>query len=341
MAVRLEFDSGTGYELVVRAVAATDRELVNAFEAGPAWRKAAARAELLDRLAMFGSDGWTGLLGLVLDLPGGKDAVSVIEQIAAMPADEVMRYGLGYHRRDFRRLTPEEVFEASVDGDPAARRELRRTSWPQLDRWQTALRQILRLSAEQYRSALVDTMTDWAALATPAAAEVALDARLADDRRATETMRYDRSPDKVIEQATQGVVFVPDVGQTRVVLVPALGVRPIVIALDHRTTMLFAYPVRDVDDAPDGPPERLVTLGKALGDPTRLRILRALRDGDAGAIDLSRLLDVRRTTVLHHIAQLRSAGLVTVTLEGSAGRYRLREDALHDLPDLLAKYLLA
>jgi DNA-binding transcriptional ArsR family regulator len=74
---------------------------------------------------------------------------------------------------------------------------------------------------------------------------------------------------------------------------------------------------------------------------SRLRILRALRDGDAGAIDLSRRLDVRRTTVLHHIAQLRSAGLVQVTLEGSAGRYRLREDALHDLADLLAKYLLA
>ena len=50
---------------------------------------------------------------------------------------------------------------------------------------------------------------------------------------------------------------------------------------------------------------------KALADPMRRRILELLRDGDLTAGELAEHFDISKPSLSHHLATLRSAGLVS------------------------------
>jgi len=90
------------------------------------------------------------------------------------------------------------------------------------------------------------------------------------------------------------------------------------------------------DTVPDG----LVETLKALADSTRLRILRYLAQQPLTPNQLARRLRLRAPTVIHHLKELRLAGLVQVTLEVEAEkRYALRRNALDELHPLLEEFL--
>lgn len=74
--------------------------------------------------------------------------------------------------------------------------------------------------------------------------------------------------------------------------------------------------------------ERLSDLLKILSDPTRLRIVVALRDaGDAVCVcDCIPVFGLSQPTVSHHLARLRDAGLLEVTRKGGWAYYNLRRD---------------
>lgn len=74
--------------------------------------------------------------------------------------------------------------------------------------------------------------------------------------------------------------------------------------------------------------EELAAVLRALGDPTRLQIVLALRDADAPVCvcDFTATFDLTQPTISHHMAKLRDAGLVEVTREGVWAHYRLRRD---------------
>jgi DNA-binding transcriptional ArsR family regulator len=61
---------------------------------------------------------------------------------------------------------------------------------------------------------------------------------------------------------------------------------------------------------------RCATYLKALGDPLRLQIMRALQTGRFSVSDLSILLEQEIGTVSHHLRVLFHAGLVTTEREG-------------------------
>lgn len=77
-------------------------------------------------------------------------------------------------------------------------------------------------------------------------------------------------------------------------------------------------------------PDGVVSVLRALDDPTRLRILRYLAEEPQTPSELSRRLRLRPPTVVHHLGTLRLAGLVEVTVlaEGER-RYALRRTALN------------
>ncbi|PRZ04181.1 ArsR family transcriptional regulator [Isoptericola sp. CG 20/1183] len=80
----------------------------------------------------------------------------------------------------------------------------------------------------------------------------------------------------------------------------------------------------------------LARLGHALGDPTRTRIMLALRDGPAYPADLADGLGVSRQVMSNQLACLRGCGLVTTRRDGRRTEYRLCDPALaHALGDLL------
>jgi len=84
----------------------------------------------------------------------------------------------------------------------------------------------------------------------------------------------------------------------------------------------------------------LARFGHALSDPTRSRLLLALREGPAYPADLAELLGVKRQNLSNHLACLRGCGLVVSVPEGRRSRYELADPRLaHALGDLLGVVL--
>jgi ArsR family transcriptional regulator len=93
--------------------------------------------------------------------------------------------------------------------------------------------------------------------------------------------------------------------------------------------------VLDVDAA-----ERLARSFKALGDPTRVRLLSLIAASDRGEAcicDLTAPVGLSQPTVSHHMKQLVEAGLVTREQRGKWAYYAVIPDAL----DLLSTALRA
>ena len=84
----------------------------------------------------------------------------------------------------------------------------------------------------------------------------------------------------------------------------------------------------------------LARFGHALSDPTRARLLLALRHGAGYPAELADLLGVSRQNLSNHLACLRGCGLVVGVPEGRRTRYELAEQRLaHALGDLLGVVL--
>src|ERR1700709_2477295 len=84
----------------------------------------------------------------------------------------------------------------------------------------------------------------------------------------------------------------------------------------------------------------LARVGHALSDPTRARILLALRESPAYPSDLADLLGVSRQSLSNHLTCLRGCGLVVAVPEGRRSRYELADPRLaHALTDLMSVVL--
>jgi ArsR family transcriptional regulator len=87
--------------------------------------------------------------------------------------------------------------------------------------------------------------------------------------------------------------------------------------------------------------ERLARVFKALGDPSRVRLLsmiaaQAAQDGDGACVcDLTTPLGLSQPTVSHHVKQLLDAGLITREQRGKWAYYRVVDTALNALAGAL------
>lgn len=86
--------------------------------------------------------------------------------------------------------------------------------------------------------------------------------------------------------------------------------------------------------------EVLARFGHALSDPTRARLLLALREAPGYPAELAETLGVSRQKLSNHLACLRGCGLVVAVPEGRRSRYELADARLgHALGDLLGVVL--
>lgn len=150
----------------------------------------------------------------------------------------------------------------------------------------------------------------------------------------------------VVEEVTQGIDFDIPLGISRVMLVPSVVTRPLSLVDGHRGTLVVYYGIADefIDSDPEAPPSWLVRTYKALSDERRLRIMRRLSEGSASLEELTNLLGLSKSTVHHHISQLRAAGLIRVHIPSDHGYskqkiYSLREQSLTDAQGFLDSYL--
>lgn len=70
---------------------------------------------------------------------------------------------------------------------------------------------------------------------------------------------------------------------------------------------------------------------KSLGDPTRLRILALLFDGERGVSDLAEHLKVSQSAVSHQLRILRAYDIVRFRKEGREVFYSLADDHVRDI----------
>lgn len=86
--------------------------------------------------------------------------------------------------------------------------------------------------------------------------------------------------------------------------------------------------------------DALARFGHALSDPTRTRILLALKAGGSYPSQLAEDIGVSRQILSNHLACLRGCGLVVAVPEGRRSRYELADARIgHALEDLLGLVL--
>jgi ArsR family transcriptional regulator len=86
--------------------------------------------------------------------------------------------------------------------------------------------------------------------------------------------------------------------------------------------------------------ERLARIFKALGDPTRVRLLSMIGahdDAEACVCDLTDPIGLSQPTVSHHLKQLVEAGLITREQRGKWAYYRVVQPALDALAECLRR----
>jgi DNA-binding transcriptional ArsR family regulator len=93
---------------------------------------------------------------------------------------------------------------------------------------------------------------------------------------------------------------------------------------------------------PDAPAEQdlLAKYFRAFGDPTRLRLLELIGDGERSVGELVSALGVPQPKVSNHLACLRWCGFVTTRREHRTIHYRLADDRVREIV-ALARQLLA
>ena len=79
----------------------------------------------------------------------------------------------------------------------------------------------------------------------------------------------------------------------------------------------------------------LLKMFRALGDETRLRLLKRLREGEQCVCDLTDELESKQSLLSFHLRSLKEAGLVTDRRDGRWVYYALNPDALDTLRRLL------
>ena len=339
--VTLDVDWGTGYELVLGIRMLVDRdEEAGTYAVGPDWfrrTRDVAGDALLDAIDSYsgGHEILFGyLLAIVASAPSPRSAESVVTTLEQTPADELRRIQLGERLTTYRGEVATETIVAAAAGERGAERALLDGC---LD-WQRApYEHVLSLDADEAKHLLVTACAGWhERVLGPVERDTARVLRRS--ARAARALA-DRLPaEDVIDATTRGIRYAPEAGIRRIVLAPHVVSRPWSIFTEDGDAKIICYGVDEAHVTGDAPPDPLVAAYKALGDETRLRILRRLADGPAALQELSELLGLAKSTVHGHLLVLRTGGLVVADVSKKTG-YRLRRETLVESAALLENYL--
>ncbi len=152
---------------------------------------------------------------------------------------------------------------------------------------------------------------------------------------------------QLLESLSRGVRFSADLQAEKIVLVPSYWTTPLVVFQQVTTDtwlLLFGGRPDDVSLVPgEMVPDTLLRVLKALGDPTRLRILRYLTHEPMTPSALAKKLRLRAPTVVHHLNVLRLAGLVYLNLDIARNKnerlYMARLEMVQQSFSLLSTFL--
>ncbi|MFJ6412956.1 helix-turn-helix transcriptional regulator [Terribacillus sp. AE2B 122] len=116
-----------------------------------------------------------------------------------------------------------------------------------------------------------------------------------------------------IRWVTNSTSYKPDDAINTILFIPHFHYRPWTISADLPGTKVFYYPIHANSIDPENrynPDTMLVRKYKALGDATRLNLLKRLLEGEQTLQQLTEQLPVAKSTLHHHLKMLKSAGLI-------------------------------
>jgi DNA-binding transcriptional ArsR family regulator len=339
----VDVDAGTAYELVLGLRMFVDRdEEPGSYAEGAEWFdrvRELAGPDVLEAIERY-SGGHEILFGYLLALAAASSepptADGFLAALAQTTPAELRRLLLGGQLVTYRGDVSDELVEAAAQGEPDAAGALLERC---LD-WQRApYEHVLSLDAAETKDLLLHACTGWHEnVLHPDERETARVLRRS--ARAARALGEKLAPEELIDVATSGIRYVPEPGIERILLVPHVVSRPWSIFTEAGPTKIICYGVSEQHVTGDAPPDPLVAAYKALGDETRLRILRRLAEGPATLHELTELLGLAKSTVHGHLLVLRTGGLVLADVSNSKKTgYRLRRETLVESAALLENYL--
>ncbi len=309
------------------------------------WRRRASSASpgLRRALRRIGTDSaeiWLHLLGVALEAAPPRDGSALVAAVRNAEPVELLRHVLGYHVPAWRAYVDGEVIAAAADGDAAAARALLARPRYYAGEARSSLRGLLRLGAEASHAVIADAVSGWYdEVFGPgeAATATALERSAARARGVLAAA----APLAAVEDVTGGYRHTPEPGIEAVLLLPHAALRPYLLLCQHRQDRICGYPVSDADLAGDERPANqaatLLRLLRALDDEQRIRIVAALAAGPATLQSLAEDLGLAKSTVHHHVARLRDAGMIALTRNPDRTySFTLRGIAFDMLRDLVA-----
>jgi len=337
---RLSVDvvSGPAFELLASAFVVTmGEDEIKEYEAGPALlerTRGAASPGLLAEMEEIGQgDLWLGFIGLAYESPEPRQVGGFLDYLGAVDPAVVRRelVAMQVHKKD----APAEMIDRAAAGDAEALASLAALCD---DECATGLRKLLSISPERVLEKIVQLLRRFDEEVFHGGEETA--AALSRDAAEKQALAATMPPARLVETATNGVTFTMQPEVSGVVLVPSAVVRPWVCNLEHGNLRLFVYPVAEevLSADPDAPSPWMLGFYKALADESRLRILNMLAASPASLSQVAERLGLAKSTVIHHMRALRTAGLVLITV-GAEKEYSLRTQAIPEAGRMLRAYL--
>lgn len=323
------------------------------YEVGRGWIEAArekchaANPDALSILGRYLGDGRHGslhatLISLVWRCPAPRDPLGFLAWLGELPAAQLTEVlldqeGLG---SDWAELLAGALEEASSAAGPGATQRRLLARYP--DDMRPTVSAVLA-DIDGTRAELLSSLRVWHDAVFADEQERILPL-LRQEAAAMERRRTEMPQDAFIEQAMRGVQWQSPVGLRQIVFAPSYFCRPAVLYHFWHGTLTFCAPI--VYAAPDArrsdpraPDEETLRFFLALGDPSRLRILRLLSERQMYLTELAERMELTKATTKHHMVKLRDAGLVTLYDRERMTFYELRPDVVRHAKQLLSNYL--
>jgi len=271
---------------------------------------------------------------LLIDRPDIQTSAEFVDFVSVTEPRDVIRPILQDHHRD---AAVDALVERALSGDGKAIDAIDE----RLPEWNREGRIAILRDPEAARDRILTVLRAWQARYAeiePRIAEI-----LERDYEGRASDRATMAATDLIESTTGGIRWLPESGVRRVILGPSYFSRPFNFLMSGGDWRFFGYPVADsaLDPADSlAAPQSVVRLHRALGDATRLKILKLLASRDLYLTEIAQLLDLSKPTIKHHLAQLRAAGLVTITESGTVMYYSLRRNRLDDASSEIKRFLV-
>jgi DNA-binding transcriptional ArsR family regulator len=149
----------------------------------------------------------------------------------------------------------------------------------------------------------------------------------------------------MVEQVSHGFTLSEDIELSRLILAPSIWMHPFTMRVEVAEQELLVlwgalpagYKLVPGEQVPDG----AMLVLRALGDPTRLRLLRLIAAEPRSLQSLAQEVKLSLPTVSHHIRELRGAGLIRLEEAGRGreSKYAVRwpsaEQAFRELEEFV------